>query len=91
MTWRVMPAMSEGSHRWMVRSKWALAFVRYSREYVADAVGLAWPQQAEGARSDRQIQEDYNSLQAKIPPEFWADLKQEGLIEANAALPAAPV
>jgi D-threo-aldose 1-dehydrogenase len=44
-----------------------------------------------GARSDRQIQEDYNSLQAKIPPEFWADLKQEGLIEANAALPAAPV
>jgi D-threo-aldose 1-dehydrogenase len=44
-----------------------------------------------GARSDRQIQEDYNSLQAKIPPEFWADLKQEGLIDANAALPAAPV
>jgi D-threo-aldose 1-dehydrogenase len=44
-----------------------------------------------GARSDRQIQEDYNSLQAKIPPEFWVDLKQQGLIEANAALPTAPV
>jgi D-threo-aldose 1-dehydrogenase len=44
-----------------------------------------------GARSDRQIQEDYNSLQAKIPSEFWAELKQQGLIEANASLPAAPV
>jgi D-threo-aldose 1-dehydrogenase len=44
-----------------------------------------------GARSDRQIQENYNSLQAKIPAEFWDDLKQQGLIEANAALPAAPV
>jgi D-threo-aldose 1-dehydrogenase len=44
-----------------------------------------------GARSDRQIQENYNSLQAKIPPEFWADLKQQSLIEANAAVPAAPV
>jgi D-threo-aldose 1-dehydrogenase len=38
-----------------------------------------------GARSDQQIQENYNSLQAKIQPEFWADLKQQGLIEANAA------
>src|ERR1035437_2120228 len=28
-----------------------------------------------GARSDRQIQEDYNSLQTKIPSEFWAELK----------------
>jgi D-threo-aldose 1-dehydrogenase len=44
-----------------------------------------------GARSDRQIQEDYNSLQAKIPSEFWAELKQLGLIEANAALPSTPV
>jgi D-threo-aldose 1-dehydrogenase len=44
-----------------------------------------------GARSDRQIQEDYNSLQAKIPSEFWAELRQLGLIEANASLPAAPV
>jgi D-threo-aldose 1-dehydrogenase len=30
-----------------------------------------------GARSDRQIQEDDDSLQAKIPPDFWADLKQQ--------------
>jgi D-threo-aldose 1-dehydrogenase len=44
-----------------------------------------------GARSDRQIQEDYNSLQAKIPSEFWAELRQQGLIEADASLPAAPV
>lgn len=43
-----------------------------------------------GARSAQQIQEDYNSLQAKIPSEFWAELKQHGLIEAEAALPDAP-
>ncbi len=43
-----------------------------------------------GARSDQQIIEDYNSMQAKIPANFWAELKQEGLIEADAALPAAP-
>src|ERR1700754_5145842 len=33
-----------------------------------------------GARSDQQVQENYNSLQAKIPAEFWVDLKQQGLI-----------
>ena len=43
-----------------------------------------------GARSAQQIQEDYNSLQAKIPSEFWAELKQQGLIEAEAALPDVP-
>jgi D-threo-aldose 1-dehydrogenase len=43
-----------------------------------------------GARSDQQILEDYNSMQAKIPVDFWAELKQERLIEANASLPAAP-
>jgi D-threo-aldose 1-dehydrogenase len=42
-----------------------------------------------GARSDQQITEDYNSLQAKIPSEFRAELKQ-GLIEAGAALPVPP-
>src|ERR1700760_2791036 len=41
-----------------------------------------------GARSAQQIQEDYNSLQAKIPADFWAELKQEGLIEKGASLPA---
>jgi D-threo-aldose 1-dehydrogenase len=43
-----------------------------------------------GARSGRQIQEDWNSLQAKIPSDFWAELQQQGLIEANASLPASP-
>ncbi|MEP9368543.1 aldo/keto reductase [Xanthobacter sp. VNH20] len=43
-----------------------------------------------GARSDQQILEDYNSMQAKIPVEFWAELRQEKLIEANAPLPAPP-
>jgi D-threo-aldose 1-dehydrogenase len=42
-----------------------------------------------GARSDRQIQEDWNSLQAKTPPEFWAELRELGLIEASASLPIA--
>jgi D-threo-aldose 1-dehydrogenase len=43
-----------------------------------------------GARSARQIQEDWNSLQAKIPSDFWAELKKQGLIEKNASLPASP-
>src|SRR5579871_3949645 len=40
-----------------------------------------------GARNAQQIQEDYNSLQAKIPDEFWAELRQQGLIEKGAPLP----
>jgi D-threo-aldose 1-dehydrogenase len=40
-----------------------------------------------GARSDLQIQEDWNSLQAKIPSEFWAELKQQRLVEADATVP----
>jgi D-threo-aldose 1-dehydrogenase len=43
-----------------------------------------------GARSHQQIAENYNSLQAKIPPEFWAELRRQGLIEADASVPAAP-
>ena len=43
-----------------------------------------------GARSHQQIAEDYNSLQAKIPSEFWTELKQRALIESDASLPAAP-
>ncbi len=42
-----------------------------------------------GARSDQQIQEDYNSMQARIPSEFWQELKAGGLVESGAALPAA--
>src|SRR6201994_4281737 len=41
-----------------------------------------------GARSAHQIQEDWNSLQAKIPSDFWSDLKEQGLIEKSASLPA---
>jgi D-threo-aldose 1-dehydrogenase len=43
-----------------------------------------------GARSDQQVMEDYNSMQAKIPADFWAELKRERLIEAAAALPSRP-
>jgi len=43
-----------------------------------------------GARSAQQIQEDWNSLQAKIPPDFWVELKQQGLIDENASLPPNP-
>lgn len=43
-----------------------------------------------GARSDKQILEDWNSLQAKIPAAFWEELKSQGLVEAGAALPASP-
>jgi len=40
-----------------------------------------------GAGSARQIQEDWNSMQAKIPADFWSELKQEGLVERNAPTP----
>jgi hypothetical protein len=39
-----------------------------------------------GALSAQQIEEDWNSLQAKIPPAFLGDLKSEGLIEAGTPL-----
>ncbi len=41
-----------------------------------------------GAGSERQIQEDWNSMQSKIPKDFWNELKQERLIEENAPTPA---
>ena len=41
-----------------------------------------------GAGSERQIQEDWNSMQASIPAGFWKELKQERLIEENAPTPA---
>jgi D-threo-aldose 1-dehydrogenase len=40
-----------------------------------------------GAGSAQQIQEDWNSMQAKIPTEFWDELRQEELIEADAPTP----
>jgi D-threo-aldose 1-dehydrogenase len=41
-----------------------------------------------GARSDRQILEDWNSLQAKIPADLWSELREQRLIEPGAAVPA---
>ena len=42
-----------------------------------------------GAGSARQVQENWNSMQAKIPAEFWAELKHEQLIDRQAHTPAA--
>jgi D-threo-aldose 1-dehydrogenase len=42
-----------------------------------------------GAGSARQIREDWNSLQTKIPDEFWQDLKDGGLVHQDAATPSA--
>jgi D-threo-aldose 1-dehydrogenase len=41
-----------------------------------------------GARSDRQILEDWNSLQARIPADLWSELREQRLIEPGAAVPA---
>lgn len=40
-----------------------------------------------GAGSRQQILADYNSLQAKIPDEFWQELRSADLIEQAAAIP----
>ena len=40
-----------------------------------------------GVSRERQILEDYTSMQIKIPTEFWADLKSQNLIEQNAPTP----
>ena len=42
-----------------------------------------------GARSAAQVQEDWNSTQAKIPPAFWDELRAEKLIEPTAPTPSA--
>jgi D-threo-aldose 1-dehydrogenase len=41
-----------------------------------------------GESRERQILEDFTSMQNKIPAEFWAELKPERLIEPNAPVPA---
>jgi D-threo-aldose 1-dehydrogenase len=41
-----------------------------------------------GARTDQQIRENVASMAAKIPSEFWAALKKEGLISQNAPVPS---
>jgi D-threo-aldose 1-dehydrogenase len=40
-----------------------------------------------GAASEQQIVADYSSMQVKIPPEFWAELKERKLIEQDAPVP----
>lgn len=40
-----------------------------------------------GARSDAQVREDWNAMHAKVPAEFWSELKQEGLVERGAPTP----
>lgn len=41
-----------------------------------------------GARTPKQVQENMESMKAKIPPEFWETLKKEKLISANAPVPS---
>lgn len=41
-----------------------------------------------GARTAKQVTENAASMKAKIPADFWAELKKEKLIEPNAPTPA---
>jgi D-threo-aldose 1-dehydrogenase len=41
-----------------------------------------------GARSEEQLLADVTSMQATIPPEFWAELTRQKLIEQNAPTPS---
>ena len=41
-----------------------------------------------GARSGQQVQENWNSMQAKIPAAFWQELKHEKLIDRQARTPS---
>jgi D-threo-aldose 1-dehydrogenase len=41
-----------------------------------------------GARSEEQVLANVTSMQASIPPDFWAELKRQRLIEQNAPTPA---
>ena len=59
----------------------ALQFSAAASEAVALVVGV---------HSAQQISEDWNSIQAKIPEDFWVDLLQEKLIDTNARLPKRP-
>lgn len=56
----------------------ALQFTAAASEAVALVVG---------AGNAQQIQQDWNSMKAKIPEDFWSELKQDGLIEQNAPTP----
>jgi D-threo-aldose 1-dehydrogenase len=41
-----------------------------------------------GARSEEQVLANVTSMQARIPREFWVELKRQGLIEQNAPTPS---
>jgi D-threo-aldose 1-dehydrogenase len=41
-----------------------------------------------GVSSEEQILEDFTSMHTRIPGDFWADLKNQNLIEQNAPTPA---
>jgi D-threo-aldose 1-dehydrogenase len=56
----------------------ALQFSRAPDVVAALVVGCATPQQALA---------DYTSLKTRIPHEFWSDLRSEGLIKNDAAVP----
>ncbi len=43
-----------------------------------------------GARSAQQIEQDWNSMQARIPGAFWDELRHEKLIEPGAPTPSLP-
>ena len=40
-----------------------------------------------GAHNVTQVLADVSSMQATIPPEFWAELKRQNLVEQNAPTP----
>jgi D-threo-aldose 1-dehydrogenase len=42
-----------------------------------------------GAHTEAQVLANVTSMQTPIPPEFWAELKQQNLIEQNAPTPTA--
>src|SRR6478672_4160225 len=42
-----------------------------------------------GAHTEAQVLANVTSMQATVPPEFWAELKRQNLIEQNAPTPAA--
>jgi D-threo-aldose 1-dehydrogenase len=69
------------------------AAVKYGVDLVAAALQFsAAPDVASalivGTAKPDQILADHAALKAKIPPEFWSELRSNGLIHADAAIPA---
>jgi D-threo-aldose 1-dehydrogenase len=65
---------------------------RYDVELRAAALQFPFGHQAvatviPGARSVAEVQENIALLEAKIPEDFWAELKAEGLVDAEAPVP----